>query len=142
MRLSTNWWKSPGRTFTDDAGGFLPGVPLGCLRIGDRDQILGPRLFLGNIWSKDRGCVRRGRKPQARIQRMTMSARSWAASRSSNLWRGVATVDRDFKLLVHRAYVPTNSASPILCFSALLQRSATFMLGESVSTSNAASLKR
>jgi hypothetical protein len=33
LRISTNVRKSPGLTLTDGAGGFLPGVPLGCFRI-------------------------------------------------------------------------------------------------------------
>jgi hypothetical protein len=32
----------PIRTLTDGAGGFLPGVPLGCLGIADQDQIWSP----------------------------------------------------------------------------------------------------
>jgi len=38
----------PSRTLTDGADGFLPGVPLGCLRMWDLDLGLRPRPFGGN----------------------------------------------------------------------------------------------
>ena len=48
---------APILTFTDGAGGFLPGVPLSCSGMGSWSN-LRPRPFWGNAGSKDRGCVR------------------------------------------------------------------------------------
>jgi hypothetical protein len=37
------------RTFTDGAGGFLPGVPLGCLRMWDQHTTRRPRSFTASV---------------------------------------------------------------------------------------------
>src|SRR5258708_25129685 len=60
---------SPPRCRTDGAGGFLPGVPLGCLGMTGPRSRLRPRPLRQRMRDESRGRVKLVGQPHAGIQR-------------------------------------------------------------------------
>src|SRR6266853_2446524 len=84
----------PSRTLTDGAGGFLPGVPLGCLGMGGpRSCSEAPALLEAVSGGKGRGRVRLVSQTASRWNPTpAIAARSWAELPPSGVWRTLVMV--------------------------------------------------
>jgi hypothetical protein len=70
----------PSQSLRDGAGGFLPGVPLSCLGIGEQDSRLRPRPLRQRMRDESRGRVKLVGQPHAGIQRRRRRRRSELSS--------------------------------------------------------------